>query len=94
MWISKKRYEALCEKAVINENNAQAADSLRRLKKKLREEKNSIIFDTDFVAMSREVYYSITNESSSNKDEIKDIAAELEWYKVKYHEMKMSRGKK
>lgn len=86
MWISKKKYEEIKWMA---ENNEHDADMFRRLVDSLRGDK--IIRYDKFVIMSREAYDIFSNKLWSEENNVKDIQAELEWYKVKYHEMKMDK---
>lgn len=84
MWISREKYEVLKR---IADNNRRDADMFRALTERVS--RNTIIHHSDFVIMSREAYDVFLKKFSSSEDEIKDIKAELEWYKVKYYEMKM-----
>lgn len=40
--------------------------------------------------MDFDVYSKLLDKFQSEEDKVKDIQAELEWYKVKYCEMKMN----
>ena len=85
MWINKAEYEELKSTA---ENNKRDADMFRRLIKNIKEKKT--IIHNDFVIINFDVWNELTNKFQSEEDKVKDIQAELEWYKVKYHEMKMN----
>ena len=88
MWISKKEYETLEN---ITKNNEYDAKMFRDLIKYIKEKKTAVFY-VDFVLINRDRWDELTNKLNSEEDKIKDIQAELEWYKVKYHEMKMSVG--
>jgi hypothetical protein len=83
MWISREEYEILERTA---ENNKDDANMFRQLVEHIHTKKNVIC--SDFVFTSRDVWDQLMDKFNSAEDEIKDIKAELEWYKVKYHEMK------
>ena len=85
MWINRAEYENLKSTA---ENNERDANMFRRLIKDIKEKKT--IIHSDLIIISFDVWNELKNKSHSEEDKIKDIQAELEWYKVKYHEMKMS----
>ena len=85
MWINKEKYEHLNRMAEDNEYDARM---FRDLVKYIKEKKT--VFYCDFVMMSRDTWDEVSNKCSTSDDRIKDIEAELEWYKVKYHEMKMN----
>lgn len=85
MWIKKSIYEAMKSLA---ENNEHDANMFRRLIQDIKEKKN--IVHSDFIIVSFDVWDELTNKFQSEEDKVKDIQAELEWYKVKYYEMKMS----
>lgn len=85
MWISRTEYENLKD---IAKNNEHDADAFRRLIEYIKEKKT--VVHNDFVLVSYDVWSELTNKFSSEENKIKDIQAELEWYKVKYHEMKMN----
>ena len=95
MWISKRRYEALVR---VADNNRDDAEAFRKI---FRDVNNALIIrHNECVIMTRDVYTAMTdmqksnvNEIQSLKDRIKDIDAEREWYKVKYHEMKQKNEK-
>lgn len=88
MWISKKKYEHLSRMADKAETNEHDARMLRDLVRYIKEEKT--VFHCDFIMISRDTWDEVLNEYGTSNDRIKDIEAELEWYKVKYHEMKMN----
>ena len=85
MWINRVEYENLKS---IAEDNEHDAEMFRSLVKYIKEEKT--VFCCDFILVSRDKWDKISNEYNSSEDKVKDIQAELEWYKVKYHEMKMN----
>ena len=87
MWNSKEKYEKLEHEAKDNEYNAKM---VRSLVEYIKEKKT--VFYCDFVLMSRDTWDEVSNKYSTSDERIKDIDAELEWYKVKYHEMKMNVG--
>jgi hypothetical protein len=85
MWVNRKKYEILENTAKDNEYDAKM---FRDLIKYIKEKKT--VIHNDFVLVSYDVWSELTNKFSSEEDKVKDIQAELEWYKVKYHEMKMN----
>lgn len=85
MWINKAEYENLKS---IAKNNEHDANMFRRLTQSIKEKRT--IIDRDFVLMSFDVWNECVNNFQSEEDKVKDIQAELEWYKVKYYEMKMN----
>lgn len=85
MWIKKSEYENLKS---IAKNNEHDADMFRSLIKNIKEKKT--VTHRDFVLMSYDVWNRCVNNFQSESDKVKDIQAELEWYKVKYYEMKMN----
>lgn len=85
MWISKDEYNNLKWKA---ENNEYDAKMFRGLVNYIKDSKT--VFYCDFVLISRDTWDEISNKYNTSEDRIKDVEAELEWYKVKYHEMKMN----
>lgn len=85
MWVNRGEYENLKSIAKDNEYDAKM---FRDLVKYIKEEKT--VFYCDFVMMSRDTWDEVSNKYMTSDDRIKDIEAELEWYKVKYHEMKMN----
>ena len=85
MWISKAEYENLKDTAKDNEYDAKM---FRYLVEYIKEKK--VISHCDFVIMSRDTWDEVSNKYITSDDRIKDIEADLEWYKVKYHEMKMN----
>lgn len=87
MWISKAKYNKMKSEVEKNEHDA---DMYHKLIKSL-EEKKTVFYD-DFILMSRDVYDSLSDKLHSEEDNAKNLEAELEWYKVKYHELKMSEG--
>jgi len=86
MWINRAKYETLKSTAENNENDA---DMFRKLIEHIKEKK-TVIYG-DFVLISHDVWGELTSKFNSEEDKVKDIQAELEWYKVKYHEMKMGK---
>lgn len=85
MWISKQKYENLLN---MVKNNEHDADKFRRLIEYAKE--NKTVIYSDFILVSYDKWNELTNKFNSEEDEVKDIKAELEWYKVKYHEMKVN----
>ena len=85
MWISKEKYEKLERMATNNEYDASL---YRRLVECAKEKKT--VLSADFVIMSNDTWNEIYNKYNIEEEKYKNIEAELEWYKVKYHEMKMS----
>ena len=85
MWINKEKYEELQYTAKDNEHDARM---FRGLVKYIKEKKT--VLHCDIVLVSRDVWDEVVNKYNSADDKVKDIEAELEWYKVKYHEMKMN----
>ena len=89
MWINKRKYEELQCKVKDNEHDAQ---SFRSLTKYIKEKKKQIVYSRDFVLVSRDTWDALLNKYGSVDVKVKDIEAELAWYKVKYHEMKMHKS--
>lgn len=88
MWISKKKYEEIKWTA---ENNEHDANMFRRLMNEVKA--NIIVHQPKFIMMSPLAFESLFKEAGMVKDRLKEIEAELEWYKVKYHEMKITNEK-
>lgn len=88
MWISKKKYEQLNCMATNNEHDAEMFRSLMRTI-----EAGVVVRHSEFIMMSIKAYEILFEKSWKAEDECKDLKAELEWYKVKYHEMKMKEDK-
>lgn len=88
MWISKAEYKELSSRAANNEHDAKMYREIFKLSNK-----NDIRIYHDFVIMGYDYFRDlITKQSAEEKTEeaeVKNLQAELEWYKVKYHEMKM-----
>ena len=84
MWLKKETYEELKRTAKSNEKDAH---SFRRLMSLTQGE--SIVLDKDFIVMKREVFNRFIKTKNDAEDKLKDVQAELAWYKVKYQEMKM-----
>ena len=74
------------------ENNEYDANMFRDLVKYIKEKKTAVYY-ADFILISRDAWDELSNKFYSEEDRAKDIQAELEWYKVKYHEMKTSQDK-
>lgn len=85
MWINRAEYERLKN---VAENNKHDAEMFRMLIQDVKEKK--FIIHSDFIFVSFDVWNELSNKWQSGEDKVKDIQAELEWYKVKYHEMKMN----
>lgn len=85
MWVNRVEYENLKSIAKDNEHDAKMFHDLVRY---IKEKKT--VYYYDFIMLSRDTYDEIANKCSTSDDRIKDIEAELEWYKIKYHEMKMN----
>ena len=86
MWVNKVEYENLKSTAKDNEYDAKM---FRDLIKYIKESKTAVFY-ADFVLINRDKWNELINKFNSEEDKVKDIEAELEWYKVKYHEMKMN----
>ena len=86
MWVNKVEYENLKGTAKDNEYDAKM---FRNLIKYIKESKTAVFY-ADFVLINRDKWNELINKFNSEEDKVKDIEAELEWYKVKYHEMKMN----
>lgn len=84
MWISKKKYEKLERIAIKNQ---EYADAYKFLIDNTR--KDTIVCCDGFIAIDYETYNKSFDGFTANEDRVKEVEAELEWYKVKYHEMKM-----
>ena len=85
MWISRKEYDTLIEKSNKYE---RIANNYSGIFESAKHYKDSIYIDFGCVITSHECFNEIIKKKALELDEIKDIKAELEWYKVKYHEMK------
>lgn len=85
MWVNRTEYENLKS---VAEDIEYDAKKFRDLVKYIQEKKT--VFYCDFVMMSRDIWSEMLNKYNTSEDRIKNIEAELEWYKVKYHEMKMN----
>lgn len=83
MWISKNEYEELKRKAM--DITVEAA-MFRSILKDIKENVTSI-YD-DFIIITRDAWQEISDKYILIDDKIKDMEAELAWYKTKYHEMK------
>ena len=86
MWINKEKYEHLNR---IAENNEVDAMLFRDLVGYINEKMT--VFFCVFVLMNRDTWDEISNKYNTSEDRVKDIEAELAWYKMKYHEMKMNK---
>lgn len=86
MWVNRKKYEILENTAKDNEYDAKMFRDLIKYIK----EKKTVVYYADFILISRDTWDKLSNKFYSEEDKVKDIQAELEWYKVKYHEMKMN----
>lgn len=86
MWISRAKYETLESTA---KNNEYDAKKFRDLIQYIKEKKTAIYHD-DFILISRDIWNELSNKYCSEEDRVKDIQAELEWYKIKYQEMKLN----
>lgn len=84
MWISKKKYEKLERIAIKNQ---EYADAYKFLIDNTR--KNTLVLCDGFIAMDYEAYNKTFDRFTATEDRIKEVEAELEWYKIKYREMKM-----
>lgn len=88
MWISRAEYERLSNRASKNEHDVKMYRDLFTLSNK-----NDMRIYHDFVIVGYDYFKDLLTkqlaEKNEKEDEIKDLQAELEWYKVKYHEMKM-----
>lgn len=81
MWVNRVKYENLKNTAEDNEHDANLFRNLLYALKV-----NKIYYHSEFVIMNTEAYGTLYEEACKYKE----IQAELEWYKVKYHEMKMN----
>ena len=82
MWLKRNEYNSLINRAKDNEEDAEL---FRRLMYTISKEQ--ILIHPEFVLMTKNVYDEII-EKQYPSNEVKDLKAELEWYKVKYHELK------
>lgn len=89
MWINRAEYEKLKSAAEDNEYDAKM---FRDLIKYIKEKKTAVYY-ADFVLIRRDAWDELLNKFYSEEDRVKNIQAELEWYKVKYHEMKINANK-
>lgn len=80
MWVRRKQYDTL--EYLGDDNNVLLGDVKRKL------QTCSVICHTDYIILKPEVWHKISDKITQLENENKDLAAELEWYKVKYHEMK------
>lgn len=85
MWISRKKYNLIKYAAETNEHDA---NMFRRLMGEVKA--NIIVHQPKFIMMSPQAFESLFKEAGMAKDRLKEVEAELEWYKVKYHEMKIN----
>lgn len=88
MWISKREYEALKD---IAESNRDYADEYRSLIYNLEYGNALKLFrvnHTNCVAMNLGTFSEIYNKRKIVEDKLKELEAELVWYKNKYHEKK------
>lgn len=81
MWVNRVKYENLKNTAEDNEHDANLFRNLLHTLKV-----NKIYYHPEFVIMNIEAYETLCEEACKYKE----IQAELEWYKVKYHKMKMN----
>jgi hypothetical protein len=86
MWISKSEYEELKRKATVATDTKVEAAAFRSILKAIKE-KTTIILD-DFIIVTRDAWKEISDKYILTDDKVKDMEAELAWYKTKYHEMK------
>ncbi len=86
MWVNRKKYETLENTAKDNEYDAKM---FRDLVKCIKEKKT--VLYCDFVMMSRDTWDEVLNKYNTSDDRVKDIEAELAWYKTKYYEMKTNK---
>ena len=86
MWVSKKEYENL--KHTITNYEAMLRHLTDKFKS-VRLNKDRVLFDEGCILINLESFNDLITKESLNSDEVKNIKAELEWYKVKYHEMKI-----
>ena len=85
MWISRKEYDRLIERAKRSEEKVRyysdKFDSVRMYN-------DRVLVDSECIMMNKDCFYKILKKEMLKSDEIKDIKAELEWYKTKYFELK------
>lgn len=86
MWISKSEYEELKCKATVAKDIEVEAATFRSILKNIKENV-TCIYD-DFIIVTRDAWQEISDKYILTDDKIKDMEAELAWYKTKYHEMK------
>ena len=89
MWISKSKYEELKKTVERNVDNAEKYRSLIYDLEYGDAMKIFIVNRTTCVAFNMDTFNKITEKSRMLEDELKELEAELVWYKNKYHEMKM-----
>lgn len=85
MWISKEKYQALKQLAKDNERDAETFRDIM-----CRMQACSAIKHEDFIVIKPKVFHDILDKIDRDEEKYKDLAAELEWYKVKYSERQMS----
>ena len=83
MWISKKKYEKLA-------SEAQEVISYRNLMDLLCQgiEAEKIFRGKDYIIMSPKVFDNIYERLEKAEDKVREVEAEITWYKNKYFQMK------
>lgn len=84
MWVNRDEYDAL---KLLVENNQRAADLLQSLTREIHS--NKIIHYKDFIFLSQDMYNGIAIKINASDENLRNALAELEWYKVKYHELRV-----
>lgn len=83
MWISKKKYEELA-------SAAKEVYSYRNIMDLLNQgiEAGKIIRGKDYILTSPEVFDNIYKRLETAEDKVREVEAEIAWYKNKYFQMK------
>ena len=87
-WFSKEEYENILK---LKENLTRTENKLRYYIEKfdlVSANEDKVVTDANVVLINKNKLEKIINKMGKSSDDVKDINAELEWYKVKYHEMK------
>jgi len=84
MWINRSKYKNLCD----DNDRLRARDhELDVILEGVAMAKDGVITVRDVVIMSRENWYKFIEQLQTEKDAVRKITAERDWYKQKYAEM-------
>ena len=83
MWISRKRYEEFA-------SAAKEVNSYRNIMDLLNQgiEAEKIIRGKNYILTSPEVFDNIYKRLETAEDKVREVEAEIAWYKNKYFQMK------